>query len=941
MLLCSYSEGDMLKALKLAIPLIVLIGLLFTALPFSTVGADEAPSKGLMGYKETLNVSFPKPNFYTSNDPHNGADVEANPWDDIAFVIMIQSGNRVTKTENAGAGGETASCADIYQAIFVTLDGKTISTGTQQRIMVEDFTATWCTYCTGVIGALNRLDMDETMFPDKYIGVEWHSGGGTYGVGEPLASAVERRDSYSLQGGIPRYVIDGVDPWVGGSSSANNTAIDDRIRSSISARNTPAMISIETHAGHTSNNAWVEFTFTVESDTFTNTNVEAHVALVQDAYPRRHGTNANARLGWIGQDIYTAQVLQKEAPLVQLKEDRMANDIDDLGHVEGVFEIQWRAEDKEDGNYLTVDLYYAKGRGDWVPIEMDVPNTGSYDWDTFDPRIPDGDDYKIKVVAMDSDDMIGEAALPFEFEINNPDPPNVVIAFPSEDGEVMTGTGTVRWWSSDDEDDKNLLSIDVTLSSDLGATFETLATDIPNSGSYSFDTSAHPDGSEYIIGVKATDPKGLTNSTISNQFTIFNNDPPENLITFPSEGEKVSGTIEFTWDTMDEEDEAEDMKYDLSIMNVDDGIWQKLVSSQSNTGSFEFDTLSLEMGDGDYQIRIMVRDSHGEYAEPHIVEFKVYNPDLPEVLNAQAPRSPVSGTAEFYYTLSDPDLGESELLTPTFHISKDGIKWDLLGEAVPNTGTFYLDTLDLEDDEYQIRITVADPVLTGQSTTFIYPEFEVNNPDTPSISLIGAPTIDSNNTGDIPISWSGEDADGDVLKYYLYYSDASLISWMPIYEAQAITSSSYIWNTSELESGDYILKIVVKDGTKADLQTEVLTQSFHIHIVEDVITDPKSGDKDSTTTSETDNTTLLIVVFVGIVFILIIVVMGMVLVLMKRKAAPVQMMPPPQQPAMPPAASGGPLPPVQQPQTQLPPQPVQQLPPTQPQQTYIPPQNPL
>jgi len=563
-------------------------------------------------------------------------------------------------------------------------------------------------------------------------------------------------------------------------------------------------------------------------------------------------------------------------------------------------------------------------------------------WDTYDPRIPDGDEYKLMITATDSDDMMGQAVLSFEFTIDNPDAPALTVSYPNEEGIVMTGTGEVRWRAWDDEDDPQTLMLDLMISDDLGTNFEPLAENLDNTGSHTFDTEAYEDGDGYIIEIKVTDPLGLTNTSMTPAFTIFNNDPPSVTFVPLSGGDKVSGTVEFTWEAVDEEDAPEDMTYDLSLMYIDDGIWVKLATSQVNRGSFELDTLGLEYGDGDYQLRIVVRDSLGEYSDEAFLDFEVYNPDLPEIMNTQSPRSPLMGVAQFYYTLSDPDNGETQFLTPSFYISDDGAKWDLLSGNAANTGSFELDTSDLPDGTYQLKIRVNDPVLTDQYSEFTYPEFEINNPDAPTLTIVGFPLPGSNNTGDISLSWDGSDADGDVLRYYVYYSEASVMNWIPINEAQGITAGSFIWNTSAMESGDYILKVMARDGSKADLEAEATLQSFHIYVPVEKTGTPGGKDKDVGSSSSNDNGTLLIVVVAGLVVILLLVAMGSVILVVKRKQAP-----PPQQFILPPGytlpqgVGAGPLPPPGAPPKQLPPQAPPQLPPQQPvpppQQTYIPP----
>ncbi|MFO8051166.1 MAG: hypothetical protein R6V01_05635 [Thermoplasmatota archaeon] len=891
----------------------------------------DLPSRSLQGYEETLNVSLPKPDLYGDTDPHyNHDNLESNTWEDVAIVVLLQDRNKVEKRENQGTQSTTAKCSDIYQAAFVPLDGKTVSTGTQQRVMVEDFTATWCGYCTGVIGAMNRLDMDETMFPDNYIGVEWHSGGGTYGTGTPYDSAVERRDSYEIEGGIPRYIIDGMDPWVGGSTSANASSIDTRIRNSIDNRGTTAPISIQAHAGHTSNDAWVEFTFTVESAEFDNDNVDAHVFLVQDAYPRRHGTNPEARLGWIGQDIHTQRVLQLEPPVVQFRESSMLSEINELGYVEKEFDIKWQASDKEDGTQLEVDLYYRQKRDPWTIIASSLPNTGSFGWDTLDPRVPDGGGYELKIVVKDSDGLRTEVVSDMTFEINNPDPPTVSITEPTEEGTIMTGNGEVGWNTWDEEQDDSQITIDLWLSSDEGENYDVLADDVENTGLHVWDTTEIADGDTYMIKIRATDITGLYSEVETPVFEIFNNDPPAVDITFPEEGATVSGEIEITWDSIDEEDEPLEMRYELSLRFVDEGVWMKLVSDEVNSGSFTLDTEELDPGDGAYNCRVVLRDTNGEYSEPGMVSFEVMNPDAPVIFNTMGPRKPVSGTATFSYSLSDPDRGESALLAPSFYLSTDGSDWELLEENHPNTGTFELDVLEMEDREYYLKILVPDPTVQGLEAEFIYPAFEVNNPDAPVIEGVSLPSQGDNITGEVSLSWSGSDADGDMIRYFISYSPMGDPTWYPIADAQGITESSYSWNTSEMTSGQYQLRILARDDSRQSLEAEIVTDDFRVHVPEEADDDDTDGGGSGKgTVGEEDSGLLFIVMVAGIaVILLMMIALAFLVILRRRNAAPPMKAPPAStgQPGLPPQQAGA-LPPQGQVSGQRMPAPPDQSPP--------------
>ena len=345
-----------------------------------------------------------------------------------------------------------------------------------------------------------------------------------------------------------------------------------------------------------------------------------------------------------------------------------------------------------------------------------------------------------------------------------------------------------------------------------------------------------------------------------------------------------------------------------------------------------------------------MRDLNGEYSEEAVLDFEVYNPDMPEILNTQTPRSPLEGTVQFYYTLSDPDAGETAYLTPSFFISGDGVTWEPLGQKITNTGMFELNTIELEDGTYQLKIRVADPILTDQFTEYIYPEVEINNPDPPSVTFVGYPLPGTNNTGEISLSWDGSDPDGDTIRYYLYYSDASITSWIPITEAQGITAGSFIWNTSSMTSGDYILKLEARDGSKADLKAEVQVQSFHVHVPEADDSDGTGGDKDVTSSGSGDDNTLLILLVVGMMVIIILVALGSVAVILKGRSAQASLQqqmavpPPPPGTGLGPAQGGAQLQPPAGQGQQLPPPSPEQLPPggppSKPPQNYIPPAAP-
>lgn len=367
---------------KVILPLVFVALLLiasFAVVSPAGVGAEPTRNNPLYQLTESYNWSFSKPTFYGTTDPNNNnAQVEANDWDDIAIVVVLQDKHTTKVRENNDPNGNQVDCADIYQTLFIPLNGTEIESGTDQTVLVEDFTATWCIYCTGVVGAMNRMDLDDDWFPEKYVGIEWHSGGGTYGTGSALTAATARKNEYGLGGGIPRYVIDGMKPYVGGSASANATTIDTRIQGDVNTRGaTASPITITATGDHSDTQAWVDFDIEVVDQNFDNALVEAYAFLVQDAYPRRHGANSDAYLGWIGQASKSQRVFDIDSNDPVISDVTPAADSVLSGDVTIGFSVtDPDADDSKISNYV-----YVKGESDvdWTRIN---PTGGTYIWKT-------------------------------------------------------------------------------------------------------------------------------------------------------------------------------------------------------------------------------------------------------------------------------------------------------------------------------------------------------------------------------------------------------------------------------------------------------------------------------------------------------------------------------------------------------------------------------
>jgi hypothetical protein len=177
------------------------------------------------------------------------------------------------------------------------------------------------------------------------------------------------------------------------------------------------------------------------------------------------------------EQIIDVLVKNPDPPLLNLMEYEMQEQLDDNDVIRGTFDIMWNMEDDEDDTGLLVDIFYRSDSViEWTPLAEDLMDVSVYSWDTMDPRVQDEEGYKIKVVLTDTDDMKAEVESSFRFEINNPDPPELEVLYPPE-GKELSGSGSIKWTATDDEDIQQLLLAYIYLSMDGGETWNEIGTE--------------------------------------------------------------------------------------------------------------------------------------------------------------------------------------------------------------------------------------------------------------------------------------------------------------------------------------------------------------------------------------------------------------------------------------------------------------------------------
>jgi len=162
--------------------------------------------------------------------------------------------------------------------------------------------------------------------------------------------------------------------------------------------------------------------------------------------------------------------------------------------------VTWSSRDA-DGDDLRLNLSYSVNGGrTWYVIVRGLADTGSYLLDTS--LLPNTDAVHLRITAFDGvfrTSAIGRAAI----AVRDPGRPWISLTSPSP-GEMCSGLEEIAWVGHDPTSgDRAELRLE--LSDDGGATWQEIATELPLSGSYTWDTRAVSSGQLVLLRMVATE----------------------------------------------------------------------------------------------------------------------------------------------------------------------------------------------------------------------------------------------------------------------------------------------------------------------------------------------------------------------------------------------------------------------------------------------------
>ncbi len=180
---------------------------------------------------------------------------------------------------------------------------------------------------------------------------------------------------------------------------------------------------------------------------------------------------------------------------------------------------------------------------------------------------------------------------------------------PNSSASILSGTVIVDWRLGFDSQ-YHLVYYDLYISSDGGVTWLLVAMNLTDQ-SYSLDTTAYPNGNNYLLRLVTHDWYGFQAESISNYFSIDNvashslTDP---VIFYPSVGDVVNGTVTVQWNaSIDSLGHL--VLYDLYYSD-DNGFNWYIIASGLGTTSFDWDTTGLMDGNV-YMLMVNAYDGTG------------------------------------------------------------------------------------------------------------------------------------------------------------------------------------------------------------------------------------------------------------------------------------------------------------------------------------------
>ncbi|MHC5037404.1 MAG: SBBP repeat-containing protein [Planctomycetota bacterium] len=375
--------------------------------------------------------------------------------------------------------------------------------------------------------------------------------------------------------------------------------------------------------------------------------------------------------------------------------------------------------------------------------------------------------------------------------------PSTALTSPSG-GEVLGGTQDVTWTTADNDPS----TVDIELSADGGASWSALASGVPDTGRWSWDTTAAADGTLYRVRVRARDGgDGVSPWSASGADFAVDNTAPAVALTAPAGGEILGGVRAVLWTTTDAHPSVAAVEFS------DDGgtSWASVTPAVPDTGSYLWDTSAS--ADGTLgRIRVRATDAAGNVSawDGSPADFELDNTAPVSVLTSPAGGEIWGGRKTITWTTTDANPS-----TVSVEVSSDsGGSWTAV-TVVTDIGFFEWDTAANADGP-SVRIRVRARDAGGNLAAWSATGADLTLDNTDPVTTLTFPAGGEALRGTQSIVWNTTDANPSTVD--LEISSNSGATWAPL-ATGAADAGSYGLDTALWTDGAlYRIRVRSADG---------------------------------------------------------------------------------------------------------------------------------
>lgn len=487
-----------------------------------------------------------------------------------------------------------------------------------------------------------------------------------------------------------------------------------------------------------------------------------------------------------------------------------------FGTYRGELPIYYSAADPDSGSgalkSLPIIIFYSDDGGiSWKELVKDQPNTGVYTFDTA--KVPDGANYKIRVVALDGYDYFGEK-ISGSFSIDNTGPTFDISVSPFPIREK----DTILLKITSSEELKTLPELQITQKDAEPKIVTVSGSKKEFSAVYYVERGA----GKAVISVLGEDLMGNIGETIASggRFLVGLYGPPPPIIISPTNNQIFTQqAINITGSSQPDTE---------IILNLN-GVSTSTAQS-SEDGSFKIDNVVLSAANKGYNtFSIVALDKKNEESEEVVLKIKLNIP--PKISSTSIVEGEtLSGQKEIGWVSFDPN--DDKLVFSIEYSNDRGITWDYIISDFSET-SYKIDTLQLADgSDYFLKITADDGI---EKTSQIFKKITIKN-NLPHISLdIPANYFTNSNTPVLTGKVTGSEQ-SIILAEYSLDGGATWQSAIALDgEFNSLIEKIKISISEPLEDGKYAILIRATDALNRSVK---ISRSFSVDTIPPVLESP-------------------------------------------------------------------------------------------------------